>query len=93
MPARGGIQIYFSSSVTMTSCKHSTLELIPKRKSTVRCNRCHLTMSGDELGDGYCPECFDRTGAKHYDFESLSNTSGNVVRYRCEECGVIIAAG
>ena len=58
----------------------------------MRCKRCHLTMSADELGDGYCPECFETTGAKHYDFESLSNTGGNVVRYRCEECGVIIAA-
>ena len=58
----------------------------------MRCKRCHLTLSADELGDGYCPECFDRTGAKHYDFESLANSSGNVVRYRCEDCGVIIAA-
>jgi len=76
----------------MTSCKHLTLELIPERKSTVRCKRCHLTMSADELGDGYCPECFDSTGVKHFDFESLASSSGNVVRYRCEECGVIIAA-
>ena len=74
----------------MSACKHSTLELIPERKSTVRCKHCHLTMSADELGDGYCPECFDSTGAKHFEFESLANT--NVVRYRCEECGVIIAA-
>jgi hypothetical protein len=49
-------------------------------------------MSADELGDGYCPECFDSTGVKHFDFESLASSSGNVVRYRCEECGVIIAA-
>ena len=77
----------------MASCKHAALELIPERKSTLRCKHCHLTMPADELGDGYCPECFDSSGAKRYDFESLSNTSGNVVRYRCEECGVIIAAG
>lgn len=77
----------------MTSCKHSTLELIPERKSTVRCKHCHLTMSADELGDSYCPECFDSTGAKRYDFELLSITGGGVVRYRCEECGVIIASG
>lgn len=76
----------------MTACKHSTLELIPERKSTVRCKRCHLTMSADDLGDGYCPECFDSTGVKHYDFESLSTAGANVVRYRCEECGAIIAA-
>jgi Zn finger protein HypA/HybF involved in hydrogenase expression len=76
----------------MTACRHSTLELIPERKSTVRCKRCHLTMSADDLGDGYCPECFDSTGVKHYDFESLSIGSASVVRYRCEECGAIIAA-
>ncbi len=77
----------------MASCKHSTLELIPERKSTVRCKHCHLTMSADELGDGYCPECFDGSGEKLYDFETLANVGGNVVRYRCEECGAIIASG
>lgn len=50
-------------------------------------------MSADELGDGYCPECFDGTGVKHFDFESLSTTASTVARYRCEECGVIIASG
>jgi len=77
----------------MAVCKHSALELIPERKSTVRCKHCHLTLSADELGDGYCPECFDGSGEKRYDFEALSNPGGNVVRYRCEECGAIIAAG
>ena len=77
----------------MTACKHSTLELLPERKSTLRCKRCHLTMSADDLGGGYCPECFDSAGVKQYDFESVSTGSSNVVRYRCEECGAIIAAG
>ena len=75
----------------MSSCKHSSLELIPERKSTVRCKRCHLTMSADELGNSYCPECFDGTGVKHFDFESVLAADGKVVRYRCEECGAIIA--
>ena len=75
----------------MSSCKHSTLELIAERKSTVRCKHCHLTMSADELGDSYCPECFDGMGAKRYDFEVVSAADGKVVRYRCEECGAIIA--
>jgi hypothetical protein len=48
-------------------------------------------MSPDELGDSYCPECFDGTGVKHFDFESLSAADGKVVRYRCAECGAIIA--
>jgi predicted RNA-binding Zn-ribbon protein involved in translation (DUF1610 family) len=77
----------------MAVCKHSALELIPERKSTVRCKHCHLTLSADELGDGYCPECFDGSGEKRYDFEALSNPGGNVVRYRCEECGAIITSG
>ena len=59
----------------MASCKHSALELIPERKKTVRCKHCHLTMSADELGDGYCPECFDGSGEKLYDFETLANPS------------------
>ncbi len=74
----------------MTTCKHATLELIPERKSRVRCKRCHLTLSADELGEGYCPECFGGTGAKHYDFESVVTPGHNGARYRCEECGVII---
>jgi len=77
----------------MTSCKHTTLELLIERKTTLRCRRCHLTISEDELGDGFCPECFDSTGAKNYDFEVLTNTASNVVRYRCEECGAIITSG
>lgn len=76
----------------MTACKHASLELIPERKSTMRCKHCHLTMSADDLGDGYCPECFDSTGVKRYDFELISS-GATVTRYRCEECGVIIAAG
>ena len=77
----------------MTSCKHSSLELLPERKAALCCRRCHLTISAEELSDGYCPECFDSTGAKHYDFESVTSTAGNAVRYRCEECGAIITSG
>ncbi len=77
----------------MSACRHSTLELLPERKSTMRCKRCHLTMSAADLGDSYCPECFDSTGVKRYDFESVASGATNVVRYRCEECGAIIAAG
>lgn len=77
----------------MTSCKHSTLELLPERKSALRCRHCHLTISADELGDGCCPECFDGSGVKYYDFESVTNTAVGDVRYRCEECGAIIASG
>jgi len=74
----------------MTSCKHMTLELLPVRKRTLRCRNCHLTIDGDELGDGYCPECLDRTGKRHYEFEELQTTKNSAATYRCEECGAII---
>ncbi len=73
----------------MASCQHVNLELLPIRKRTMRCRRCHLTMDGAELGDGHCPECFETTGVRRYDFEQL-DSGGDVVTYRCEECGAII---
>jgi hypothetical protein len=48
-----------------------------------------LTISSEELGDGFCPECFETNGNKHYEFESMAATHTGV-RYRCEECGAII---
>lgn len=77
----------------MTSCKHSSLELLPERRSGLRCRHCHLTISAEELGYGYCPECFDHSGARRYDFELLENNGREIVRYRCEECGAIISGG
>ena len=73
----------------MTSCQHRTLELLPVRKRTLRCRHCHLTLDGAELGEGYCPECFDRSGARLYDFEQVEN-SDRAVTYRCEECGAVV---
>jgi len=62
---------------------------LPVRKRTLRCRHCHLTLDGAELGEGYCPECFDRLGARRYDFEQVAN-SDSAVTYRCEECGVVV---
>ena len=53
----------------MTACKHAALELLPERKGKVRCQRCNLTISPEDLGDGFCPECFDSAGVKHYNFD------------------------
>jgi predicted RNA-binding Zn-ribbon protein involved in translation (DUF1610 family) len=75
------------------SCKHSTLELLPERKRTLRCRQCHLTIAEEELGYSYCPECFDGKGIKNFDFETAPDKGGNVTRYRCEECGAIITSG
>ncbi len=74
----------------MTSCSHSTLELLPERKKTLRCRHCHLTLAEEEVGDGFCPECFADSGSKHYDFEEMTAGAGSVARYRCEGCGAII---
>jgi hypothetical protein len=48
-----------------------------------------LTISAEELGDGFCPECFEANGNKHYEFEPMAATQTGA-RYRCEECGAII---
>lgn len=77
-------------ALDMASCTHGTLELLPERKTTLRCRHCHLTINGEELGDGFCPECFDTSGSKRYDFEQMAIAESGGARYRCEECGVII---
>ena len=74
----------------MISCNHTTLELLPKRKKTLRCLHCHLTIAGEELGDGFCPECFETYGSKRYEFEEMETGEREVARYRCEECGAIV---
>jgi rubrerythrin len=74
----------------MASCNHSTLELLQSRTRTVRCRQCHLTLDGEELGDGHCPECFEKSGRRHYDFEEVDAAGDGSVAYRCEECGVIV---
>ena len=76
----------------MTPCRHASLELLVERKSTMRCRRCHLTMAAEELGDGYCPECFDSSGTKYFDFEELAHTGSQGSRYRCEDCGIVISS-
>ena len=75
----------------MTTCNHTTLELLPERKKTLRCRHCHLTIDAEELANGYCPECFEMSGQKRYEFEQME--SAGVARYRCEECGTIIQSG
>jgi hypothetical protein len=49
-----------------------------------------LTIRSDELDGGYCPECFERTGRRHEDFETVPTS--DATRYRCEDCGAIIDA-
>ena len=74
----------------MILCNHSKLTLLSEKKNRVRCRDCHLTIKADELGDGYCPECFEMHGKKQYDFEAVEATGEGKSIYRCEECGVMI---
>ncbi|TMA08091.1 MAG: hypothetical protein E6J89_15485 [Deltaproteobacteria bacterium] len=74
----------------MTFCKHTTLELLPEKKKRVRCRQCHLTMDSEELGDGYCPECFETSGKRQYEFEEMETEGRGVARYRCQECDAIV---
>jgi hypothetical protein len=74
----------------MTSCNHRQLVLLPAQPDRVRCRHCHLTINAADLPSGYCPECFETTRTKRYDFEELQTVDSGIVRYRCEECGVII---
>ncbi len=74
----------------MPSCKHQTLTLLTESVNKVRCNRCHLTISKTELGDGYCPECYEIHHEKHHDFEMLSAEDNDKTRYRCDGCGIFI---
>ena len=74
----------------MTSCEHGRLVLLPEKKNMLRCRQCHLTISPDELGDSYCPECYEIQGRKQYDFEEMAPEETETARYRCEGCGVII---
>jgi rubrerythrin len=73
----------------MSQCTHPTLELLPEPKKTVRCRRCHLTIARDELPEGYCPECFENSGTKRYEFDDVVVSGKTPTRYRCEECGVV----
>ena len=71
-------------------CKHSILELLPDRKNVLRCQHCHLTIKADELGESYCPECYEVNGNKQFDFEEVAAENTTRTKYRCEDCGLII---
>ncbi len=74
----------------MTECRHKVLVLVPHEGSKLRCRSCHLTISKDELGGSYCPECYAERGVRSYDFEEVEATSSKKTRYLCDECNLVI---
>ena len=74
----------------MTFCSHNQIRLLPKKKNRLRCRHCHLTIKAEELGNNYCPECFETYRKKRYDFEEMEEEDRGTVRYVCEECNIII---
>jgi len=76
----------------MNSCNHTNLELLPERKNTVRCRYCDLTLAVEDLQDGFCPECFDASGAKRYEFDEVKSREESAARYRCDDCGIIVTS-
>jgi predicted RNA-binding Zn-ribbon protein involved in translation (DUF1610 family) len=76
----------------MQPCNHANLELLPVSKPKLRCRHCYLTLAAEDLRDGFCPECFESSGEKRYDFEEIKGPENSAARYRCDDCGVIITS-
>ncbi len=74
----------------MTLCSHLKLVLLPENESRLQCRYCHLTIKTDDLGEDYCPECFEISGRKQYNFKEIPAVETGTVKYRCEDCGIII---
>lgn len=73
----------------MSECRHKNLVLLRESSNKRRCKTCHLTIDAEELGEGYCPECYETSGKKHYDFEDVKQVASDISRYRCEDCGIV----
>ena len=71
-------------------CLHKNLFLLPVQTDRIRCRHCALTIKSSELNGRYCPECYETTGKKRYDFEEVAEETDGSVQYRCEDCGVLI---
>ncbi len=74
----------------MSRCSHKTLTLLKEPGDRLRCRKCHLVISADELGGGCCPECYAVGGERRYDFQALAAKEEEITKYRCEQCGALI---
>jgi hypothetical protein len=66
------------------------LTLLKEPGDRLRCKKCHLVISAEELGGGSCPECYSVSGERRYDFEEFVAKGDEITKYRCEQCGAII---
>jgi predicted RNA-binding Zn-ribbon protein involved in translation (DUF1610 family) len=74
----------------MDQCPHDVLVLVSEKTKRVRCIHCHLTLSPEELGQGYCPECAAERGVRHREFEEVEEPLDKTVRFQCERCSLLI---
>ncbi|MCP4714163.1 MAG: hypothetical protein GY868_03520 [Deltaproteobacteria bacterium] len=72
------------------SCKHEILRLVPPTPGKLRCRHCHLVISEQEIGDGYCPECLEVSKIRRKDFDQIEAENAGTVRYCCEGCGMVV---
>jgi len=74
----------------MSACPHLQLVLVRDTYARLRCRHCHLTIKAADLLTRYCPECFETTHTKWYDFDQVVPADSGIVYYRCETCGGMI---
>ena len=74
----------------MSACSHRQLVLVRETHTRLRCRHCHLTITAADLSGRYCPECFETTRTKRYDFDEVLLPNSGRVSYRCEACGSLI---
>ena len=74
----------------MSDCTHRQLVLVRDTHVRLRCRYCHLTIKAADLPARYCPECFETTHTKRYDFDEVVPVDSGIVYYCCEACGGMI---
>ncbi len=74
----------------MEDCPHTNLVVLNAAQQKLRCRHCHLKIAAADMQDEFCPECYEATGYKKYDFDVVESNGLTSVRYRCEDCGIII---
>jgi hypothetical protein len=74
----------------MSACLHCQLVLVRETPARLRCRHCHLTLTAADLPGRYCPECFETTHTKRYDFDEVMLADSGRAPYRCEACGSLI---